>query len=181
MIRCGRLAVAVLLCVAVSSPVAGQTPVGLFVAGGANIPMGDFGDLADAGWMIGGGVLAAVGAQGLWLGAEGMYASNSYKDTDDADFQLVGGGGMVGLTFNRGARISPYVFGSAGVLSVKVDAGESSSESESEFAWGGGAGLAMTMSPRATLFASGRYIKAGDLSMVPVSVGVLLWLSGPPQ
>lgn len=178
--RCKRLAVAVLLCVLWVSSAAGQTPVGLFAAGGANIPMGDFADVADTGWLLGGGILGALGASGLWLGAEGMFGRNGVSDTD-ADVQLVGGGGMLGYTFNQTARVSPYIFGSAGVLSSKLTGDGAESDSESEFAWGGGAGISLAASPRATLFASGRYVAADDLKFVPVSIGVLLWLSGPEQ
>jgi opacity protein-like surface antigen len=180
MIRCGKLAVALLLGAAAASPAAGQTPIVLFAGAGPSFPMGDFADGADTGWMLGGGVLAIIGTQGLWVGAEGMYGKNG-TSVDDVSVSHVGGGGMVGFTMNRGARISPYVFGGAGVLSSKLEADGAESESESEFAWSVGGGLTLTMSPRASLFAGARYMDAGDLTMVPVTLGILYYMGQPPQ
>ena len=120
--RCGRLAVAVLLCVTWVSTAAGQTPIGVFGAGGASIPLGDFADAADTGWLVGGGILGMLGTQGVWLGAEGMYGRHRVSDADGVDIEMIGGGGMIGYTFSPAARISPYIFGSAGVLSSKLTA-----------------------------------------------------------
>lgn len=177
--RCGKLAVAVLLSSVCATSASAQIPIGVFIGGGASIPTGDFGDMADTGWMIGGGILGLVGTQGVWIGAEGMYGKNGLKEIEDYDVELVGGGGMIGFSFNSAARISPYIFGSAGVLSSKVSGEGVESDSESEFAWGGGAGVSIGLSPRASLFASGRYIAADELKFIPVTAGVLIYLSGP--
>jgi opacity protein-like surface antigen len=172
--RCVSFAVAVLLCSTVAAPVAGQTPVMLFAGAGPSLPVGDFGDLADTGWMAGAGLLLLLGESGAWVGAEGIIGRNAVKDVSDMDWELLGGGGLLGYTFNPTAALAPYVFASAGVLSLKV----SEFDSESEFSYGVGGGATYRLSPSASLFASARYLTADDLDVVPITIGFTYMLSG---
>jgi hypothetical protein len=180
--RCARLAFAVVLCAGLSSPAAAQTPLLVWGGAGPSIPLGDFGDAADAGWMAGAGLLAVIGQSGLWAGVEGTLGRNSFKDYDGGNWELMGGGGMLGYTLAQGARARPYVFGNVGLLSLKASAGGSSSDSESGLSMGAGAGVTYSLTESASLFASGRYLTADiedqRINMVPVTIGFTYVLAG---
>jgi hypothetical protein len=180
--RCTRFAIAVALCTGLTAPAAAQTPVLLFAGAGPSIPVGDFGDVAELGWMAGAGVLAVVGQSGLWLGAEGQIGRNSFKDYDTGNWELLGGGGLLGYTIPSAARARPYVFGSVGVLSLKASAGSVSSDSESGLSLGAGAGVTFSLNESASLFASGRFLSAkiddDRLNIVPITVGFTYMLAG---
>jgi hypothetical protein len=180
--RCARFAFAAVLCAGLSSPAVGQTPLLVWAGAGPSIPLGDFGDAADAGWMAGAGLLAVIGQSGLWAGVEGTLGRNSFKDYDGGNWELMGGGGMVGYTLSPGARARPYVFGNVGLLSLKASAGGFSSDSESGLSMGAGGGVTYSLTESASLFASGRYLTVdieGDrLNMVPITVGFTYFLTG---
>jgi hypothetical protein len=177
--RCARFAFAVALCLALSSPAAGQGPMVVWAGAGPSVPLGDFSDRADVGWMAGAGLLAFIGESGLWAGVEGSLGRNSFKGYD-GNLELLGGGGMVGFTFAPGARARPYVFGNAGIMSQKASVG--SGDSESGLSLGAGAGVVFNLNQSASLFASGRYLTAdiedSRLNMVPVTVGFTYILGG---
>jgi hypothetical protein len=180
--RCARLAFAVVLCAGLSAPAAGQTPLLVWAGAGPSIPLGDFGDRADTGWMAGAGLLAIIGQSGLWAGVEGTLGRNSYKGYG-GNHELMGGGGMVGYTLAQGARAQPYVFGNVGLLSLKTSSGGPSGDSTSGLSMGAGAGVTYNLTESASLFASGRYLTAdiedNRLNMVPVTVGLTYILGGP--
>jgi hypothetical protein len=154
----------------------------VWAGAGPSVPVGDFGDAADVGWMAGAGLLAFIGESGLWAGVEGNLGRNSFKDYDGGNWELMGGGGMVGYTLAPGARARPYVFGNAGIMSLKASAGGSSSDSRSGLSLGAGAGVVYNLNQSASLFASGRYLTAdiedSRFNMVPVTVGFTYILGG---
>jgi opacity protein-like surface antigen len=180
--RCAKFVMAVLLCAVFTSPAVGQTPILVWAGAGPSLPLGDFGDAADTGWMGGAGILGVIGQSGLWIGAEASVGRNSFKDYDGGNWELMGGGGMVGYTLSPGARARPYVFGNAGMMSLKASVGGDSSESESGLSMGAGAGVTYTLSPSASLFASGRYltfkIEEQRFNIVPITVGFTFAGSG---
>jgi hypothetical protein len=180
--RCTRFAVVLIACVVAAAPASAQTPMLAFGAG-ASIPVGDFADGAKTGWLAGGSVLFPVGQAGMWVGAEGMYGRNgiSYGDYDlDGSFTLLGGNALLGMTFNPAQRVSPFVFGNVGLLSLGSTM--EGSESESGVSFGAGAGLVYTLSPTASAWGLGRFMNARidgeNLQFIPLTVGVTLTLGG---
>jgi hypothetical protein len=151
--------------------------------GGPSIPIGDFGDIAKTGWMVGGGVLLPIGQAGMWAGAEGLYGRNgiSVGDIDfDESWTLTGGNALLGMTFSPGQSMSPFVFGSVGLLSLGAT-GEGS-ESESGLSFGAGGGVSFAISPTASVWGLGRFMNARiedeNLQFIPITVGVTLRLGG---
>jgi hypothetical protein len=178
MIRCTKFAVAVLACVLAAAPASAQSP-SVFLGLGPAIPMGDYGDVTDLGWMVNAGVLVPLGQAGAWIGGEAMYGRNGIPDFDESA-TLTGAGGMIGMTFSPMQRVAPFVFGSVGFMSFGSTF--EGSESDSGLAFGGGGGVRMMMSPSASLWAAGRFINARvdgeNLQVLPLAVGVTFMLGG---
>lgn len=119
---------------------------GIFVGGGATIPTGDFGEVANAGWMVFGGVMSPVGTQGLQIGAEGYYGGNGHELTDGSS-DLYGALALAGLTFGpEDAAASPFVFGGLGFMSHSAEV-LGVEATESGVAVSGGAGVSFPFSP----------------------------------
>jgi hypothetical protein len=178
--RCTRFAVVLIACVAAAAPASAQN-LSVVFGGGASIPVGDFGDYAKTGWMVGGGVLLPIGQAGMWAGAEGTYGRNgvSMGEYDlDGSWTLTGGNALLGMTFNQGQAMSPFVFGSVGLLSLGSTS--EGSESESGLSFGGGAGVAFALSPTASVWGLGRFINARiddeNVQFIPLTVGITLQL-----
>jgi hypothetical protein len=181
--RCTKLVVAVLAFAVAATPASAQN-LSVFVTGGASVPVGDFGDWADTGWIVGGGLLVPVGPMGMWVGGEGFYGRNG-NNFDDFDTTLTGAGGLLGYTFTPAAQLSPFVFGSLGFLSVGDT--EEGIGSESGLAFGAGGGVAYQVTPRVSLFGSGRFVngrgkfvsdETTNVQFIPITVGVTIGLGG---
>lgn len=176
--RCTRLAVAVLAFTFAAAPASGQG-LSAFVGAGPSIAIGDFGDVADAGWMVGAGVLVPVGQAGMWVGGEGMYGRNGAKNFDES-FTITGAGGMLGMTFSPAAQMSPFVFGSVGFVSLGATA--TGAESNSGVSFGAGGGVSFALTPTINAFGAGRFINARiegeNVQFIPITVGVTFGLGG---
>lgn len=117
----------------------------LYVGGGPSFPMSDYGDLANTGFIIVGGVGIPVGSPGLNVVVEGGWGQNGHKNTDGDKTNPITLMGGLEYDFNPdGEGINPYVFGQAGLLWHKYssDAGNSN---DSSFGYGGGAGLGIPL------------------------------------
>lgn len=116
----------------------------VFVAAGATIPTGDYGDYAKTGWGASVGALLPVGTAGVALGARGFYGSNNH-DVDGEKTNLFGGMAMVNYSFQTGTQLTPFVSGQFGFMShqFKTDDPnlEEGTESGAAFALGGGLGF----------------------------------------
>jgi len=146
------LAVFVALSFVIPSQVSAQH---VFLGGGATFPTGDYGDYADTGWMVEGGIGFPVGENGLSLFVDGLYGSNSHgealvpalQDSGDGDkTSLLGGFAGVEYAFAEPGEAGLFVFGQVGFLRHDLDLDElvpelqSLEETETGFAFGGGAG-----------------------------------------
>lgn len=139
-----KLATAVLLTVIglamTTTTVAAQF---VYVGGGPSFPMSDYGDYANTGFQLVGGVGVPIGDAGLNVLGEFSYGQNNHTDAS--------GGGkttpitvMGGVEYDFGgedASINPYVFGQAGILWHRFVPDTGDSESDSAFGYGGGAGV----------------------------------------
>jgi hypothetical protein len=144
----------------------------LYISGGATFPTGKFGDYADTGWMLAGGVLFNdIGTGGLSLGAEGFYGENKHGSElgyDDGKTNPYGAMGIVVYDFPTEGSIQPYVFGGAGWLAHKFSATELAidiSETTSSFGYQVGAGVGFPLSEKISIYGEGRYMAGtGDNS-----------------
>ncbi len=127
----------------------------VYVLAGLSAPTGDYGDIADTGWLGAGGVTFPVGEAGLWAGAEALYGNNSFSsETVDESFKLFSAMGILGYDIPTESSVSPYLFAGAGVMSL------SNGDSESGFGWQAGGGVAFSGESNVTPFVEGRYQSA---------------------
>lgn len=119
---------------------------GVFLGGGATMPTGDFGDVADVGWMGFGGVTFPVGQDGLFMGAEGFYGNNAH-DVAGVESNLYGGNALIGVNFYDAGEAGPFVGAGLGFMSheVQFEAAPALDATESAFALSGLAGLAFPL------------------------------------
>jgi hypothetical protein len=184
MIRCTKLAVAVLALAVAATPASAQN-LSAFVTAGASIPVGDFADDANTGWIAGAGVLVPVGQAGLWVGGEGFYGRHGVDFPGvDESWTLTGAGALIGYTVNPLAQLSPFVFGSLGFLSFGATA--SGFSSESGLAFGAGGGVSYTLTPSLSVFGAARFIngrikfedETDNVQFIPITLGLNFRLGG---
>ncbi|MFW6085183.1 MAG: outer membrane protein [Gemmatimonadota bacterium] len=127
----------------------------VYVLAGLSAPTGDYGDIADTGWLGAGGVTFPVGEAGVWAGAEALFGNNSFSsETVDESYKVFSAMGIVGYDIPTQSSVSPYLFGGLGIMSL------SNGDSESGFGWQGGAGVAFAGESNVTPFVEGRFQSA---------------------
>lgn len=146
----------------------------VFVGGAGTFPTSDFGDYAKTGWMAFGGAGIRVGPEGLSVGADLFYGQNNHKGEilEGEKTTPYGAMGYVSYSFQTAGKITPYVFGGAGVLIHKFSATGVSSESETQFGYEGGVGADFMVSPQVSIFAEGRYIGSKDTQFFFAGAGL---------
>jgi opacity protein-like surface antigen len=145
----------------------------VFAGGGASLPIGDFKDSGGkTGWTITAGIGYDIGSKGLFVEAEGFYASHKYTDSDFTAKPLTVLG-AVGYSFMPDKKVSPYVLAGAGIMSTKLSEG-GESHPESQFAYSGAAGLSFKLGQKASFWIEGRLLGSKDAKMIPVTAGVTL-------
>lgn len=123
--------VALALALALPSQSNGQALVAL--SAGLTVPIGDFGDVASAGWAGRAAVVFPVGENGLFAGGEAGYGQNSFDDdvttiTDDK-WKIFTALAALGWMFqSEDSSVTPFIWAGGGLLSAKVGDGDSNSE-----------------------------------------------------
>ena len=173
-----RLSLFVLMIVSAAVPANLEAQTKLYAGGGGSFPTGEFGEYADTGWLITGGVLFPISDHGLAVGVEAFYGSNERTSdapviTYDSPFGLV-------ATLRYGittlGSVEPYVSGGAGLHYMGTRGGDGTPE----FALGYqlGAGLGFALSPGTAIFAEGRYTANTNLGYVGLLGGLAFTLGG---
>jgi hypothetical protein len=139
-----------------STPLAGQS---VYFGGGATIPTGDYGDYADPGFMVIGGLEFPVGPEGLSVFGEGFFGQNGHSDFEGDKTQPYGAMGGLLYSFSPDADASLYAFGQAGILVHKYSSDDFEGDSESAFGYGGGVGYGFPLGG-VRGFVEGRYMSA---------------------
>ena len=136
-----------------AAPASAQFYVGAY----AVIPSGDFGDVAKTGWAAEAGFQLFESAnEKLSLYVSGGYGQNkSSDDVVEADFTQIMGLGHVVYDLTAGGSATPYLIGSAGYLSQKIEVGDAS-ETEGGIVFGGGIGLGFS----SRFWVEGKYMTA---------------------
>ncbi len=139
-----------------------QAQTTLYIGGGGSFPTGDFGELADTGWMAVGGAIFGLGDSGFGVGGEVFYGQNNHKEEvslfENTKTTPYGIMAIADYTFGSPDGLQPYLFGGLGLLVHKFSGDGFDSESESQFGYQFGAGLAFNFG----LFIEGRYMGASD-------------------
>ena len=130
-----------------------EQPVRTFsfgIAGGASLPMGDFGDGADVGFN--GKLLLGIRPPNWPVGlrAEGMFHRFGLTDVD-ANINMFAGVGNVVLTVPTTGVIRPYIIGGGGMYNSRFDGDDEdldlgSENSSTDFGINGGAGITFQLS-----------------------------------
>lgn len=149
----------------------------VYVLAGLSAPTGDYGDIADTGWLGAGGVTFPVGEAGLWAGAEALYGQNGFANSDE-NAKLFSAMGILGYDIQTQSSVSPYVFGGLGLMSL------SNGDSESGFGWQLGGGVGFETGGNVNPFVEARYQSAsiGDeptdltVSIFGIEAGVSIGL-----
>lgn len=153
---------------------AARAQAGFFVAGGPSIPLGDYGDFAQTGWMAFGGVHLGLPLVPVKFRAEGMYGQNAHEGPSTEKTALYGG--MANVIFQVGpplVPVKPYIIGGAGYLNHHYSPGDAGGASTDEWkvVWGGGVGVSVSLLVVGA-FVEARYLKRNDTSFLPITVGL---------
>ena len=127
--------------VATSNPLSAQWVS--WLGGGRTFPVGDYGDYANDGGLLFGGVGHSIGDSGLNIGAEVFYGRNEHSAQRNAldNTNLYGVMGGLRYDFARpDADSFPYVFGQLGILRHKYNSYFDPRWTDSGLGLGGGAG-----------------------------------------
>ena len=127
-----------------------------YAGGGASFPTGEFGEYAETGWQVAGGVLFPISDTGLAVGGEVFHSSNDRKPdatgiTYNPAFGLVA---VLRYGFALGS-VTPYVSGGAGLHYLSTRGGDG--DIDIPFGYQLGAGLSFRLALNMAVFVEGRY------------------------
>lgn len=142
-----------------------------FAASALTLPSGDFGDGFKAGWAANAGIsIWQNGDERAKVWVEGLYGQNNLDSDIDGKSTMIGGFGSLTYNLTTGGSAVPYLIGSAGYLSQKIEVA-SVDDTEGGFAFGGGAGVGF-----GKFYLEGRYITAsiadGTTSFIMAAAGI---------
>lgn len=154
-------------------------PISFGVSGGASIPMGDLGDVADVGYNLGAHVLLMPASMThLSFRGDVSFDRWSYKGTGagliNAKSRVLGVTANAIFKSAQEMAIKPYVIGGGGLYNGKVTSDVLDGKSESKLGLQGGGGLEFKLSGFTT-FVEAKYVNVfGDasLSYLPVTFGI---------
>lgn len=136
--KVGRFLLALVLASAVPTVLAAQS---VWVGGGGSVPLGDYGDYANTGFLAVAGVAIPVGDGGLDVFGEGFFGQNSHSDVDGDKTNPYGFMGGAQFTFGEAdATQGLYVFGEVGILFHKYGSDDFEGSTDSGLGYGAGAG-----------------------------------------
>ena len=151
---------------------------------GVTFPLGAYGDYASTGWVATGGVAFPVGTAGLAIGVAGYFGANNHEPPPEGDgTSLYGGVGLVRYAFGDPEAVSPFLFGTAGVM---VQDYESKTQpafegSDTGFAAGGGAGVTLPLGGIggfAEAWLLNGFFGGGNTTIAGVTAGIHLGVGG---
>lgn len=177
MVAAATLVVAVAAAPAAAQDAAGTRAMQLGVQGGISMPMGDFGDGADMGFIVAGtlGMRPAALPFGLRfdLGYQG------WGGEGDVSFSSIHGMGSATFTIPTESGIRPYVLGGLGVYRMSVDLPAEFDEfdvedSSTDLGIHFGGGIDIPLSGMSS-YVEARYTNVfgdGDASFIPIVFGI---------
>lgn len=170
------LAAATVLVVAVSSAAQAQKMASMSKFGlsaGIALPMGDFGDIADLGFDVGGHWQTGLGEKVmLRINADlSRYGLNGV----DGSATLLGGMANIVLPLHTQSAFKPYLLGGVGIYNTKIDITGLGNASSSDLAINVGAGYDFMMGSK-KLFTEIRYVSiqtdGSSLTTLPIVIGI---------
>jgi opacity protein-like surface antigen len=161
------------LVAAAAAPVAAQNvadmrPMRFGVQGGVSMPTGDFGDLANMGFIVGG--LLDVKPASMPVGFRFNVDYQRWgvdSEIADGNFSSMSGTGAVMFTVPTTGGISPYLLGGVGMYRFDCSGDDLECEAENEFGFNLGGGLNFGLGTLDT-GVEVRYHDAGDGSWITI-------------
>ena len=144
------------------------------VGGGLSLPVGDFGDVANTGWV--GSAFGGFTTRGGIFGARAdvMWAQNGLKAGDGHQRMLGANVDLVLTPGHRPANVHPYFLAGVGLYNGKTSVSVGSGD-ETKFAFNAGVGVQIHTGHRTDVFFEGRLISfrsSDPLNFIPLVVGV---------
>jgi hypothetical protein len=178
MIARAQLALFVLMIASVALPTDLEAQTKLYAGGGGSFPTGEFGEYADTGWLVAGGVLFPISDHGLAAGVEAFYGSNERTSgaqgiTYDSPFGLVA---TVRYGITTLGSVEPYLSGGAGLHYMGSSGGDGTVNISLGYQLG--VGLGFKLSAITAIFAEGRYTANADLGYLGLLGGLAFTLGG---
>jgi hypothetical protein len=154
-----------------------QGDIRLGLGGGVTLPVRDFADLVDKGW-VGQGNLAFFPGASASIGfrIDALYGRNSLNGISGRSSML---GSTASLVFQAGSRRSPnrfYLFGGGGYIRTRYSGPGFGTRSTTDPAVTAGAGLSFG-SRAAALFVEGRYLNVYSDGLKPQLVALVAGFS----
>lgn len=150
----------------------------VYLGGGGSFPISDYGEYANTGFVLTGGVGIPVGPAGLNVVLEGLYGQNSHSDTDGDKTTPYGFTGGLEYDFGDPDEGNLYVFGGAGILWHKYTSDTFGDASESGLALQAGAGYGLPLGGL-TGWVEGRIVHASIEDSNTSFIGALAGISVP--
>jgi opacity protein-like surface antigen len=174
----------VLLGAGLAIPATAQTRIGVGVGAGGALPIGDFGDHFNTGWVAGAGLTIMPATAPVGFRVDAHYGSFS-EDGHDAKIKpLVFAGGVV-LPLGKEGGLRPYVAAGGGMASVKFDDEDHPefSKTTTKFSWYGAGGLSFQLGDGgARLFVETRFVSIATeesaTNYIPLIAGISFGLGG---
>jgi hypothetical protein len=171
-----RVLLPALVALLLALPGTGRAQVVVFGGAGPTIPIGDFGDDAKVGGMIGGGLVFPLGSAGLGIFGEGFFGVNTYKSTGgvgthDAKSHLSGFMGGFINRFGNPEKPGLYAFLGAGLVVNRFRPLQAPYETDSGFGYGGGIGLDVPAGS-VSWYVEARCTGTQDIAYCPIMTGV---------
>ncbi len=152
-----------------------QSRGSISLGAGANIPIGDFGDVAKIGWLGQVAGMITFGDGMLGVRVNGTYGQNSGEAEGSGKVKFIGAMGDVVVSPRTAGNLSPYVLAGAGFVNAKNGA------SETDFGWNAGAGI-KAGSGKVGFYVEARFLQVrsegSSTNMIPVTAGVRISAGG---
>ena len=141
---------------------------------GVSAPMGDFGDVADLGFIVGAQFTLPLGER-LKLRLNADLSRYGLPNGVDGSWMLIGGMANLIIPIPSESQLKAYVLGGVGMTNAKVDITGLGDISSSEVAFNGGVGFNFNMGSR-TWFTEVKFVSINTdgsaMTYVPVVLGL---------
>ncbi|MDH5235012.1 MAG: porin family protein [Gemmatimonadota bacterium] len=171
----GLVAATLLVAVAATASQAQMAKTSHFgLSGGISAPMGDFGDAADLGFIVGGQWSTGLGEK-LNLRINVDLSRYGLPSGVDGNWMLIGGIANIVYPIATESGLKPYVLGGLGMINSKATITGFGDASSTDLAFNGGIGFDFTMGSR-SWFTEVKYVSiqadGASVNYVPVVLGI---------
>jgi len=144
------------------------------LSGGISSPMGDFGDAAELGFIVGGHWSRALG-ESLRLRVNVDLSRYGLPSGTDGNWMLIGGMANIVYPIQNESALKPYILGGLGMTRSSIDITGFGSSNSTDLAFNAGVGFDFMMGSRGW-FTEIKYVSVqgdgGSLDYLPIVLGI---------